>query len=105
MDARARPRDPAEPLAESLRRARRGPRAHRHGGEATGAADARHARLRRDQPPELMRAGRVADRLPPARARDPALRERPAPPPRRAARARGGRAGGSGRPAAWLADT
>ena len=45
-------------------------------------------------------AGRLADRLPPARPRDPALRGRPAPPARPAARAGGGRAGRSGGPAA-----
>ena len=36
VDARPRARDPAEPLAQPLRRARRGPRAHRHGGQAPG---------------------------------------------------------------------
>ena len=55
VDARARARDPAQPLAQPLRRARRGPRAHGHGGQAAGDPHARHARLRRHQPPELVR--------------------------------------------------
>ena len=57
--------------------------------------DARAPALRRREPAQLLRAGRLADRVPPAPARDPALRRRPAP-AAGAAAAGGGRRAGRG---------
>ena len=54
-------------------------------------AHARQARRRRRQPAQLLRAGRLADGLPLPRARDPALRGRPAAAARPAAGGRHGR--------------
>ncbi len=61
-------------------------------GEAPGARDARPTELRRRQPAQRMRAGRLADRLPHPHPRDPALRGRSPAGPRTAASGRAGRA-------------
>ena len=67
------PREHATDLLVSAR----GPVGLRGGGQAPGRARQGRARRRRREPPELLRLGRVADRLSLPRPRDPALRDDP----------------------------
>ena len=71
---------PREHAADLLGSRRGGPVGVRRGRPAPGRARQGRARRRRRQPPELLRLGGVADRLPLPRPRDPALPRRPAAP-------------------------
>ena len=85
VDPRPRAGDPARALAQPVRD--RPTTTSRHTARAAkrlARADARPPRRRRREPAQLLRAGRLADGLPLPRARDPALRRRPAAPAGRA---------------------
>ena len=82
VDARPRARDPAQPLDATSTRSREEDLAPRRPPRPSGWRCAMRdaPRLRRREPAQLVRAGRLADGLPLPHPRDPALRGRPAAP-------------------------